>query len=125
MLYHPQVANVPCEDCQKWVYDKNWRRAQRGGQDVPRPPGTPTPCQSCPKKSPEHAKTLILTRRNSATLRRFYEQQATCGACLTEEEKGDAWLIYLFGLIGKELRQFERQEQLEVVAKLCGAAKGA
>ncbi len=61
---------------------------------------------------------MILTRRNSATLRRFYEQQATFGACLTEEEKADVWLMYLFGLIGKEMRQFDRHEQIDILAKM-------
>lgn len=103
------------------MYDKNWKRAQRAGQDVPRPPGTPTPCKICPKKSPENAKTLILTPRSRATLQRFYEQQATFGACLTEEERRDSWLMYLFGLIGKELRQFDRHEQIETLAKMFAA----
>jgi hypothetical protein len=115
-LYHPQVPS--CEECQAWVYTKEWKRAQRSGADVPRPPGTPTPCKICPKKSPEHAKTLILTARSRATLQRFYEQQATFGACLTDEEKADAWLMYLFGLIGKEMRQFDRHEQVEILAKM-------
>jgi hypothetical protein len=106
------------------VHDRNWKRAKRAGQDVPREPGTPTPCKVCPKKSPDHARTLILTKRSQAILERFYQQQATCGACLTEEEKSDSWLMYLFGLLGKELRQFERHEQIEILAKMFGAAKG-
>lgn len=103
------------------MFDKEWKRAKRSGQDVPRAPGTPTPCKSCPKKSPEHAKKLILTARSRATLQRFYQQLATSGACLTGEERRDSWLMYLFGLIGKELRQFDRHEQIETLAKMFAA----
>ncbi len=42
-----------CADCQAWLYDpdRGWQKTERRGMPdgIPRPPGTPTPCQKCPK----------------------------------------------------------------------------
>lgn len=36
------------------MYDTaTWKRSTRGGKDMNRPPGIPTPCHSCPKLKPE------------------------------------------------------------------------
>lgn len=52
LLLHPEVPK--CGDCQAWLYDADWKRSQRGGQDIARPPGASPPCWKCPKS--EHGK---------------------------------------------------------------------
>jgi hypothetical protein len=111
-LYHPAVAAVSCEHCKAWIYDKDWKRAQRGGRDAPRPPGTKTPCGICPKKSPEHAKLLKLTRRNELLVRRYRQVQATAGACLSDAERADGWLASLLAIVDREFKEFEAHRQL-------------
>lgn len=40
-LSHPEIPT--CDDCQTWVYDREWRRGER------REYGNATPCRRCPK----------------------------------------------------------------------------
>lgn len=123
-LYHPEVAALDCSDCKKWIYGKDWKRSQRGGQDVPRPPGTPTPCRVCPKQSPENAERLKLTRWNQLTLARYNESLATGGQCLRKSERRDRWQARLFAVIATELKEFDRTEQLRNLVEILRVVKG-
>lgn len=52
MGMHVRHGEIPtCEDCRKYVYDKDWRPYKgRGGQDrMLRSPRDPLPCIRCPK----------------------------------------------------------------------------
>jgi hypothetical protein len=49
LLMHPEVASRPCEDCRRWIYKHDGTLMLKAGQPIPRPKGTPTPCQTCPK----------------------------------------------------------------------------
>lgn len=81
ILAHPEVARVSCADCQAWAYNDDWTRTKRLGRDVPRPPGSPTPCGTCPKipasapeRTPEHA--IELTTQNWQAYRHYLECRA-------------------------------------------------
>lgn len=91
LLAHPEIP--ACGDCQKWYYDtKTWERktqlARKDGQlcrqDVPRPPGSPTPCHTCPKsKDGRPNPGAELSRKNSHALQLYLEVKA--GAPLPDD----------------------------------------
>ncbi|QDU76436.1 hypothetical protein Pan97_34850 [Bremerella volcania] len=71
---HPGAASIDCDDCAKWIYDlETGQKAtvrvgpERKEEFQPRPSGVPTPCSTCPKKSPENAKECTLSRKNYRT----------------------------------------------------------
>lgn len=108
LIDHPEVAAVDCGDCQKWVYDpKTWKKVTRGGQPVLRP-GLP-PCHTCPKKSPQHARQLILTTANRKTVQIYFEVRATAGKCLTDREAKDVTLKRNLSLVDRIIRREEMQ----------------
>lgn len=75
------------------MYDlKTGRRNQRGGQDIARPKGVPLPCTNCPKKSPEHAETLKLSRKNRWIWNLYLKVRATFGRCLSNKQARDLWI---------------------------------
>lgn len=49
LLYHPEYAARPCEDCAKWMYQEDGSRKMFRGLPMLRPQGVPTPCWKCPK----------------------------------------------------------------------------
>jgi len=123
-LFHPEVAAVSCEECKAWIYTSDWKRAKRGGKDVPRAPGLPTPCGSCPKKSPENAKRIELTTRNLALVRRWKQVRATGGACLSEVERADGWLMKMLSVIDEVFREYEADRERRNLIDLFRVAKG-
>ncbi len=110
------------------MYGDTWKKSLRAGQPIPRPPGTPTPCQKCPKadtldptrpwlKSPAPWKDL--SNRNMAAWMHYLQIKAT-GLC-----PEDAQVIKNAGLI----RMIEDQTRpadngLMMLAAMMGAGKG-
>lgn len=77
MLVHPGTASIKCSDCAKYVY--NLKTGEResydaGDEMLPILRGdNPTPCDSCPKGSPENEERLKLHWRNRRAMD-FYQR---------------------------------------------------
>lgn len=79
LLLHPEVACRSCEDCKKWLYDKDGRLAMRGDKPMDRPATIKVVCETaagCPKGTPE--KQVVLSRKNQ-TAYYHYRQCAAVG----------------------------------------------
>ena len=85
-LYHPEVPS--CRDCQKWMYDRDWRRIEKwrrtdeGLKRLPiaRSPGHPLPCGTCPKSGPQDGRPhpeKELSWRNQRCFLHYLECKAT------------------------------------------------
>lgn len=84
MLFHGEIQS--CADCHKYLYSAPGRVSTRGGRaglpliKVPRPPGSSTPCESCPKipegmtPAPESAEEL--TEQNYRAYLHYLECRA-------------------------------------------------
>ena len=66
LLFHPGAARIDCEECQQFVFnlDTGEKETYRSGptrEQLPlvRGPGVPTPCNKCPKESPEKAREIF------------------------------------------------------------------
>lgn len=125
LLEHPQLAALPCEECQAWIYDiPSGEPKLRGGQKQRRSPSQPTPCGSCPKKSPENAREITLDAKNHRTLRLYLRNRALWGRALTEEEAADAIIQRNFGLLDLLLRKYERSQAALEIASAALAKHG-
>ena len=68
-------------DCQAWLHDKDWRVTKRAGQPVPRAPGLPLPCGTCPKSTDGKPNPgAELTGRNARAYEYYLSVRAGCGA---------------------------------------------
>ncbi len=109
MLCHPEVASRSCEDCAKWLYDeKTGRKMERGGQPLARPAGTPTPCWNCPKKSPQEAKLIELSRKNMAAYDYYLMARAPLGGRLP----ADLTTLRNHAIIEQQVRHAEALDRL-------------
>lgn len=105
------------------MVNPDWTFTKSDGERVERMPGIPTPCGSCPKKSPENAERLKLTTRSRATIERYHQVMASGGQCLSKQEKQDPWLMAMLAIVGRELKEFERQDQVMMLGKFLGAVQ--
>jgi len=120
LLAHPEVATRSCEDCKKWVYNPDGSRQQRGGKDVPRHPTVPTPCDSCPKKSPEEAHEYELSLKNMKAVQ-FHSISKACGfRNLTPELANDSIIQRNFTIIEGIEEHFERERLAKSIASVLG-----
>ena len=129
-LAHPQLTLFDCEDCRQWIIDlKTGRRLERGGEAQPRRPGTPTPCRTCPRESPERAKAIALGRREFATIDFYLQVRATSGACMNDRERTDALLLRNLAIVDGVFRRHERGQSAVdfgmVLAQIRTAGAGA
>ena len=109
MLQHPAHAALDCSECKQWIYDIETATPKlRRGKKQPRPAGVPTPCQSCPKQSPERWETLKLNRRSLATLALYRRTRATYGRALNDAEARDELLQANFALLDAIFTAWER-----------------
>lgn len=106
------------------MFGPDWKPIMRGGVHQPRPPGTKTPCLSCPKKSPENAALLELSDPNLATVRLYLRSRATAGACLNDAEKEDELLLRNLAICDLVFRQYEREQQNVGWLEAFAAVKG-
>ncbi len=87
LLNHPQVAFRSCDDCKRWLFDEETGKIKkRKGVEIPRPEGVGTPCERCPKKSPELAHLYELSAANLKTLEIYWQCRATNGASLKHSD---------------------------------------
>lgn len=118
-LCHPDLPR--CDDCQRWLFDPadGWRLSRNLATDepVPRPAGSPPPCDVCPKcfgseeRSPVAGRRCDLSAKNERTIELYYEVQATHGRSLSGRAACDPLLAQNLGAIASVLAEFRRQEQ--------------
>lgn len=108
MLWHPKIADLPCSQCKLFIYDDEGNQSTYGGEPIRRPPGTPTPCGTCPKESPERAAELELSPKNWKTLALFLRHRATGFRHL---EGADAVLLDNFRALSAIFRQHEEERR--------------
>ncbi len=109
-LAHPEVSARTCDACLRWIFDTdsgNLVRNRETGEPLPRPPGSRTPCLTCPKctnteeKTPEAGRRSDVSRRNQLTLLRYHEQLVTPGPV-------DDVMRRNFGIIHEVLDTYDR-----------------
>lgn len=121
MLLNPVVAARSCEQCAEWWYDDGYDKGQTGtwvfrdkilpdgrGNNIKRSPQAKTPCEHCPKKSPEYAKTLELSDRNAQMVQFYFQTVACSGANLTKRMKADELLMKNLTAIDRLFKRHER-----------------
>ena len=92
MLVHPGAASIDCGECAKYVY--NLKTGERetydaGDEILPMLRGdNPTPCDSCPKKSPENEDRLKLHWRNRRFVDFYQRMKATPKAIMPKHLRG-------------------------------------
>jgi hypothetical protein len=82
--------------------------------------GGPTPCDTCPRQSPEREAETTLSEKNWRAYQFYLSVRATYGARLVGRQKTDRLLCRILGLIDSIVRDFELGVQVD--ASLAGAA---
>jgi hypothetical protein len=85
----------------------------RGGQQIRRPEGTPTPCAMCPKKSPKEAHNYELTTRNIKAVQFYRITQAMHGRNIVGRMRRDTVMQRVLATIDVIMKQHERREMAE------------
>lgn len=118
-LFHPGAASIDCELCAKFIYDLETGQVQtyRAGPSLDvkpclRPTDSPTPCDRCPKQSPEHAKSLELSEKNAATWALYRRHRA---AALPEDAL-DGQTRDNFAVLDELYVAYERQRLANEIA---------
>lgn len=121
ILLHPGAARIDCEECKKFVFnlDTGEKETYRSGPTrellpVERLPSVPTPCNKCPKQSPEKAKEIELTEKNWAAFA-HYQQCKAVG--LTEAERRDPIVRRNFALMDRLTAERDRRDQATGMAE--------
>ena len=115
-LFHPFLAGLACEDCQRWIYDfetgeKQTYKSGPNRVEIQRtwPKGTGPPCKTCPKGSPAEEHEHILSLKNWRTLMIYQQVRATSGHCLNDAERMDRILRQNLATIDTLVRLHEHQ----------------
>ena len=86
-MSHPNLPT--CDDCKKWVHDKDWKRSERRGLPILRGPNDPTPCQVCPKiprgAAPIPDNAVSLLAKNTEAYWYYHQCQADQTAILPRD----------------------------------------
>lgn len=88
-MVHPGAASIDCRDCATYVY--NLQTGERetydaGDRMLPILRGdNPTPCDSCPKRSPENGEKLKLHWRNRRALDFYQRMKASSRAFMPKQ----------------------------------------
>jgi hypothetical protein len=112
LLFHPGAARIACEDCKKWIHNLETGEREtfpsgptRELLPLERPANVPTPCNKCPKGSPERAKKIELTAKNWEAYA-HYQQGKAVG--LTEAERSDPIVRRNFALLDRLTKEREQ-----------------
>lgn len=120
LLQHPAIARLSCSFCQKWQHNDG-KVLERGGKPVRRPIGMPTPCGSCPKKSPEESRGL---ERDLPRIRRalqlYYESKA---GTLPTSWRRDSILRQHLGIIERLVSRYQQSELVTTLCQIYGGGK--
>lgn len=124
MLVHPGAASIDCGDCAKYVY--NLKTGERetydaGDEVLPILRGdNETPCDSCPKKSPENGEKLKLHWRNRRALD-FYQRMKAMPKATIPRKLRDCHVtqrnFYLIGQVMKAARSEIKANAIEEARK--------
>lgn len=130
-MLHPGLARFTCAQCQEFSYDfetgerDTFLGADGTRLDVVR--SVPSPCEKCPKQSPDREREFTLSKKNMQTLVLYRQVRATGGACLTEHERLDPLLSYNLALVDSVIRECEkvaeRREHRERMQELVQLAR--
>lgn len=128
LLLHPGPASIDCEDCQEWLYDLDTGKRQTIGQGererpIPRPKGTDTPCEECPKGSPSNAEILKLSPRNRKTYELWRRAKATGGHAVPDHLRADAILARNFAELDQVTQTIDQVRQTKMMTMLALAGK--
>lgn len=117
LLFHPGALKVTCEQCRQHLYNLETGEQQtyvagptREKRPCVRPEGVPTPCDQCPKESPQKARDHELSDKNRRTVLIYLESRATHGASLTPAMRRDPILLRNLAIVDGIYRDYERRE---------------
>jgi len=109
---NPQLADLSCAECQKWVYEIPSGQPQlfegpdgRKTERIPR--AAPPPCDRCPKESPEREHLYVLSDKNYRTLK-LHERFRTGVYPLPKYLAGDPLLAENFAIIDEVIERGKR-----------------
>jgi hypothetical protein len=99
---HPRLADLPCSECQKWVYEIPSGEPQTyeigNGEVMQIERRESPPCHLCPKESPEREHLYQLSDRNHRLLM-FHRRVRSKVYQLTGEQRRDGLLADNFAII--------------------------
>lgn len=102
-MTNPKLAARSCQSCEKWIYIENGERAgeiaTRGNKKVLRG-DSPTPCRTCPKKSPEESWQFELNDRSHEIIE-IYWQTKVCAV------KVDYATAKYLGMVARIYKEFD------------------
>lgn len=126
-MFHPEVADRPCDVCRQWLFNENGTFVERGGKRIRRPPNTRLPCGTCPKKSPAEAHRYELTAKNRRAFQWCLEQLAVGG--VPAELQTDPIVRRNMRVVKELLNKRDRMAQIQgsaesIAALFSGAVRG-
>ena len=117
-MSRPDLAQITCDDCQKWVYHfegpKSGEKMTRRGLPVVRT--APPPCWSCPKKSPDNAWEYELCDQNLLLLDDYWRGVGTSGAYFGGEV--DPVTARFFGICARLYRNNDHSVMIQAMAQI-------
>jgi hypothetical protein len=126
MLEHPKVASRTCRDCQTYRYTADGDvEIGRNSLPVLRMPGDPTPCDTCPRKSPTREEETTLTERNWKAYAWYLEVRAMYGAGLVGAQRTDPLARRVLRTIDVIVRDYELSVQVNSMASMMAAVMGS
>lgn len=109
---YPALAQLSCADCKKWIYQIPSGEAMLDddNQRVPRPKSSPTPCEDCPKESPEQEHLYRLSWKNHKTVQ-LHKRVKSGVWKLPERLESDPLLADNFAIIDAISERAKAREQ--------------
>lgn len=117
-----------CEVCKKYLVNYSWSTGEGTGEPlmwesgpnewkpIERQPNQPTPCDKCPKQSPEKEHEYVLTANNSRALQHYQEHRATGFRGLGEEEAADSMVRRNFVILNAAFDRVSSERQGDAAA---------
>jgi hypothetical protein len=96
------------------MYDEETgERVIHRGKPLARPPGLGTPCETCPRKSPEKEAETTMSDQSWKAYSVYLEERAMNFACLTDRQKTDPLFRRVMGIIGVIQHDHEHGQLVE------------
>jgi hypothetical protein len=116
-VQHPQVAFRDCQHCREFVYDETSGEPRKiQGNCIPRVATTKPPCETQKGCHKGHWTNPIEVKEYHMRTLRFYEAvRATSGACMTEQQRTDPFLISALVAIDGVVRHAEQVRMSNMV----------
>ena len=95
---------------------KTGKLLKRADRPQRRKPTQKTPCQSCPKGSPENERYCLLSERNNQTLKLFLAARAA--GLLNEAEKNDPIIVSNFALLEQLFTHYDHRRNAEAIGTI-------